>query len=73
MKTEQIKASVQLKSNVDVGSVVVREFDMSTKYRVVYISLDGKAVLVSQRHADTSAIIDLTCANGWLKVFDLER
>jgi hypothetical protein len=60
METEEIKARVQLKINVEVGSILVREVDTSIKYRVVYISSDGKAVLVSQRHADTSAIIDLT-------------
>ena len=70
MKTEQVKATTEIKSNIEVGSTVVREIDTSLKYRVVYITVDYKAILVSKNSADTSAIIDLLCVNGWLKVID---
>jgi hypothetical protein len=52
MKTEQVKATTEIKTNIEVGSTVVREVDTSLKYRVVYITVDYKAILVSKNSAD---------------------
>jgi hypothetical protein len=70
MKTEQVKAKTEIKSNIEVGSILVQESNTTIKYRVVYISIDNNAVLVSQHHADTTALIDLSGVRGWLKVLD---
>jgi hypothetical protein len=58
-----------------VGSILVREVDAadehrSDDYRVVYITVDGKAILVSRGHSNESAIVDLFCVNGWVKVIE---
>ena len=68
MKTEQVKAITEIKTNIEVGSTVTRELDTSQHYRVIYITSDYKAILVSKNSPDTSAIIDLLCLSGWLKV-----
>ena len=69
MKTEKIRVTSEVKSNVEVGSILVRDFD-TYKYRVVYITVDHKAILVSKHQSDTTAIIDLLCYSGWLKVIE---
>jgi hypothetical protein len=53
MKTEKIKITAEIKSNIEVGSILVREVvaadeHRSDDYRVVYITVDGKAILVSR-------------------------
>ena len=70
MKTEKVKSTKEIKSNIEVGTILIREINPSIKYRVVYISKDNEAILVSQQHADTTAIIDLTNVKSWLKVID---
>ena len=70
MKTEQVKATTEIKTNIEVGSTVAREIDTSQLYRVVYITVDFKAVLVSKNSSDISAIIDLLCMSGWVKVLN---
>jgi hypothetical protein len=72
MKTEQAIATTSIKSNIEIGVSVVREVDTNHKYRVVYITSDYKAVAVSKKETDTTAIIDLLCMNGWLKVIESE-
>ena len=68
MKIEQIKATTEIKTNIEVGSTLAREVDTSLHYRVVYITSDYKAILVSKNSPDTSAIIDLLSLSGWVKV-----
>ena len=68
MKIEQIKATTEIKTNIEVGSTVAREIDTSQLYKVVYITVDFKAVLVSKNSSDASAIIDLLSLSGWVKV-----
>ena len=75
MKTEKIKITADINSNIEVGSILVREVDAadehrSDDYRVVYITVDGKAILVSRQQSNESAIIDLFCVNGWVKVIE---
>jgi hypothetical protein len=70
MKTEQIKVATEIQSNIEIGSILVREIDITYKYRVVYITVDHKAILVSKHQSDTTAIIDLLCHSGWLKVVE---
>jgi hypothetical protein len=70
MKTEQIKVATEIKSNVEVGSILVREVDTTYKYRVVYVTVDHKAILVSKHQSNETAIIDLLCTSGWLKVIE---
>ena len=69
MNTEKIRVTTEVKSNVEVGSILVRDFD-SYKYRVVYITVDNKAILVSKQQSNETAIIDLLCYSGWLKVIE---
>jgi hypothetical protein len=54
-------------TNIEVGSTVAREIDTSQLYRVVYITVDFKAVLVSKNSSDTSAIIDFSGGRYLLK------
>ncbi|SSC08519.1 hypothetical protein [bacterium endosymbiont of Bathymodiolus sp. 5 South] len=70
MKTEQIRVATEVKSNIEVGSILVREVDTTYKYRVVYITVDHKAILVSKHQSNETAIIDLLCISGWLKVIE---
>jgi hypothetical protein len=35
MKTEQIKVATEIQSNIEIGSILVREIDITYKYRVV--------------------------------------
>jgi hypothetical protein len=70
MKTEQIRVATEVKSNIEIGNILVREIDITYKYRVVYITVDNKAILVSKHQSDTTAIIDLLCHSGWLKVVE---
>ena len=66
MKTEQLITG--LNSNIEVGSTVVSETDNSQMYKVVFITVANKAILVSKTSSDITTIIDLMCVNGWLKV-----
>jgi hypothetical protein len=34
MKTEQIKVATEIQSNIEIGSILVREIDITYKYRV---------------------------------------
>ena len=75
MKTEKIRVTSEVKSNIEVGSILVREVDAadehrSDDYRVVYITVDGKAILVSRGQSNESAVVDLFCVNGWVKVIE---
>jgi hypothetical protein len=75
MKTEKIRITADVKSNIEVGSILVREVDAadehrSDDYRVVYITVDGKAILVSRGQSNESAVVDLFCVNGWVKVIE---
>ena len=75
MKTEKIKITADIKSNIEVGSILVREVDAadehrSDDYRVVHITLYGKAILVSRQQPNESAVVDLFCVNGWVKVIE---
>jgi hypothetical protein len=75
MKTEKIKIAADIKSNIEIGSILVREVDAadehrSDDYRVVYITVDGKAILVSRGQSNESAVVDLFCVNGWVKVIE---
>jgi hypothetical protein len=57
MKTEQRQATTEIKTNIEVGSTVAREIDTSQLYRVVYITVDFKAVLVSKNSSDCTPSI----------------
>ena len=70
MKTEKIRVTTEVKSNVEVGSVLVKGFDVTHHYRAVYITVDNKAILVSKQQSNETAIIDLLCHSGWLKVIE---
>ena len=70
MKTEKIKITADIKTNIEVGSILVREVDAADDYRVVYITVDGKAILVSRGQSNESAVVDLFCVNGWVKVIE---
>jgi hypothetical protein len=70
MKTEKIKITADIKSNIEIGSILVRDLEAGDDYRVVYITVDGKAILVSRQQSNESAIIDLFCVNGWVKVIE---
>ena len=75
MKTEKIKITADINSNIEVGSILVREVDAadehrSDDYRVVYITVDGKAILVSRGQSNESAVVDLFYINGWVKVIE---
>jgi hypothetical protein len=70
MKTEKIRVTTEVKSNIEVGSTLVKEFDVTHDYRVVYITVDNKAILVSKQQSNETAIIDLLCYSGWLKVVE---
>jgi hypothetical protein len=70
METEEIKITHEIKSNVEVGSLVARRVDSGHKYRVAYITTDSKAILVSQYRVDTSAILDLLYPEEWKKVIE---
>jgi hypothetical protein len=39
MKTEQIRVATEVKSNIEIGNILVREIDITYKYRVVYINV----------------------------------
>ena len=70
MKTEKIRITADVKSNIEVGSILVREVDAGDDYRVVYITVDGKAILVCRQQSNESAVVDLFCVNGWVKVIE---
>jgi hypothetical protein len=61
MKTEQLTTG--LNSNIEVGSTVVSETDNSQMYKVVFITVANKAILVSKTSSDITTIIDLMCVN----------
>ena len=70
MKTEQIRVTTEVKSNIQVGSILVRDLEAGDDYRVVYITADNKAILVSRQQPNETAIIDLFCNSGWVKVIE---
>jgi hypothetical protein len=58
-----IKIAADIKTNIEIGSILIREVNAadehrSDDYRVVYITVDGKAILVCRGQSNESAVVD---------------
>ena len=71
MKTEEIKVNSDSGINIKVGDILVNDVDTPPQlYRLVYITADDKAILVSTQQSDSTINISLLKLKCWLKVID---